>query len=207
MALNDIVVWKSPDGGANFRTWYELGGSQSFVRGEPVGIDASAGQVLECPTDGTNPAMAELLGIADGPVSYTKNGTTVTTNPQTGTDYAQGDLLPVVLPKPGLFFATENFTTNGSAFNNAAPTQAMIGDEAGLVHISGDWGIEHGTIDTNASTCRIVDVVERTAPQGSMQGVSNTVFTPATTGSGNYIVVFEIVAHMNAQAEAATPVL
>lgn len=197
MAMNDILPYRSAHGGHEVVESYEIL-TAGFFAGEPVGLDNSSGAILECPADGTNPALAELLGIAMAPVGYTKNGTAVTTNWRTGVNFAAGDTVPVIIPTETTLFVTRNFTTAaGSGFNNAAPTQEIIGNAAGLVWISGSWGIEVGTLDV--ATCRIVDVLDDM--RRSIQGTSKVLTT-----SDTYYVVFKIVGHINNNAAAPTPV-
>ena len=198
MALNDILPYNSPHGGHELVEQYEIA-TAGFVLGEPVGIDASDGGVAESPTDGSNVENHEIVGIALGPASYNIGGVASTKNPRTGANFAAGDRVPVAVPTNQSTFITSNFTTDGATFDNAAPTAAMIGDEIGLVHIGGDWGVEHGTLDTNATIGRIVDLLD--ADKNSIQGTTNTLATGTT-----YYVVFKILAHLGTvSGEADAP--
>lgn len=173
MAQNDIQPWTSPLGGSAETRKYRLNASETFVKGEPVGVNAD-GELTESADDA---AAEDIIGVAAGPVSYTRNGTTVTTNPETGVDFTTGDMVPVYLNRPGQTWITSNFDDTTGGFGDT-PTAAHIGDECGLQLQGGDWGIHLGGSE---QTCRIVDVLDDNFE--SIQRSGNT---------GVY-VVFEII--------------
>lgn len=188
MAAHDIMPLRDTMGGNGVVEEYELNGAPGFVVGEPVGFDDSAGQLVECAPAGDNPTAAELLGIALGPGAV---GSTAHNNWKTGAAYAAGDQVPVSVPSDSQLYITPNFTTNGSAFNNAAPGIANIGDEAGLVKISNDWGLEiSGSLTSNGAVCRVVDILD-----DKKRSIRRTNATLTT--SDTYYVVFKIGGHLN----------
>jgi hypothetical protein len=131
-------------------------------------------------------------------------------NPRTGANFAAGQTIPVWMPDPGQRFKCRYFTTNGTGWNNTAPTQAMIGDPCGLVYIADatygtHWGVEHGTLDFGCG--RIVDIIQASTGQ-SIQGTGFGVGTVSTTllnGQIDYFIVFEILAHQGTPTAVTAP--
>ena len=138
---------------------FRLNASETFLRGEPVSLNAD-GELTEAADD---PVDGDLLGLAleDGDTS---NATGLSQGGMRMGQYTDaglpqtGDIILVGIPSYLQTFETSNFSTNGSAFGNAAPALANLGDRAGLSLISGSWGV-----DTNVTNfvARISDVLSR----------------------------------------------
>ena len=187
MGARDIMPWNSPTGGHCRVQHYRVDASQTFFEGEVVYLNAD-GELQESADE---PVPANVTGIALG-------GPGASINPRTGVAWATGDLVPVALPGD-TYFITPNFTTNGSAFDDAAPTVAMLGDPLALALIGGVWGVDQGP-DTNDSTCRLIDILNEQKESIQVSGE-----TLATTDV--FYIVFQIVAHQGTpdSAEAAAP--
>lgn len=191
MAKNDIRPFSHPMGGHGRVHWVRLNASETFVAGEPVSINAD-GELTESADD---PVDADLFGIAlasgDTVGATDGNGTFKfkigAFAPGTGYP-TTGDLVPVQVPDSNTYFITKNFSAAGSAFADASPALADIGDEVGLSLISGSWGVDQSA--TN-NTCRIVDVLDANLNSIQLSG-----------GTGTQ-VVFQIVAHQSASLGSA----
>lgn len=176
MALQDIMPYDNPHGGHCRIMEFRLNASETFLQGEPVAVNAD-GELTESADD---PVDADLLGIA-----ATGGDTTASTgsiDPNTGNVITTGGMVKVYMPDANQTFITSNFSSAGSAFGDAAPAVANLGDEAGLSLISGSWGID---ISATNNLCRIVDILD--ADGASIQ----------RSGGTGTKVVFVIVAHQN----------
>ncbi len=187
MAYDDIQVFSTPGGGGPRIMHYGYDAAETFGKGDVV-VLADTGQIQECIT--TGPLAEGLTGIAmggpNGPGGITLN------NPRTNTTYAADDRIPVALPDMNTYFITNNFTTNESAFSDAAPTSANIGDQCAIVSIGGIWGIDSGP-DSGTETCRIHDVLN-----ARKESIVDTGETLATTDT--FWIVFQIVSHQGTSA-------
>jgi hypothetical protein len=114
-----------------------------------------------------------LIGIAaaDGVL-----GTTV--DWRTDAVMVENATIPVIVARPGVQFITSNFSNAGSAFGDAAPAVADLGEEVGLSLIGADWGIDQASA---VDTCRLLDVLD-----ANFESVQDS------GGTGVY-VVFEMV--------------
>ena len=189
MAARDIMPWTSPHGGHELIEHFPMNASEAFFQGEPVGVNAD-GEATES-ADG--PVPADLYGIAlAGPGASNKN-------PKTGTTWATGDRVPILVPTPTQRFITPNFAKASAAFDDTAPVASDIGDACALVVIGGVWGVD-GAPDANDSVGRIVDILNV-----RKESIQDTGETLATTDV--FYIVFVIVAHANTpdSAEAAAP--
>ncbi len=190
MAYDDIQFHSSTGGEPRIDHW-GMDAAEAFSKGDVV-VLAATGQIQEALT--TGPLPAGLTGIAMagsiGPGAITIN------NPRTGTTYAENDRLPVALFDINSRWITKNYT-EGTAFNDAAPTRANIGDEIGLVSISGVWGVDQG-MDTNEAIGRITDILN--VRKESIQDTGQTLATTDT-----YWVVFQVVAHQGTPDSAEAP--
>lgn len=185
MAFNDIMPWQGPHGGDVRRQHFRLNAAETFLRGEPVAINAD-GELTESNDD---PVEADLLGIAAAPGDNTTNDDTPSatvvqtsmTYPTTANDGFPdtGDLIPVYMPDHTNYFITSNFGSTSEGFAET-PALADIGDEAGLELVAGVWGINTGASN---NTCRIIDVLDVN---------KNSIQQSAQPG---LFVVFIIVAH------------
>ena len=191
MAKNDIKVWQSPMGGVPNKRHFPMKASETFFEGEVVGVDAD-GNLSE--SLATGPLPADIMGIALGGPGASN------TNPKTGVAWATGDMIPVAIPDSQTSFITQRYT-QGTAFDDVAPAVAIIGDVAGLVRISGIWGLDQGQ-DANEGVARIVDILNQ-----RKESILDTGETLALTSvSGNpYYVVFQIIAHASTPDSAEAP--
>ena len=193
MAYDDIQIHSSTGGEPRIAYW-GMDASEAFSKGDVV-VLANTGQIQEALTTGPLPAglTGIAMGGAVGPAGVTLN------NPRTGTTYAENDRIPVALPDVNTWFRTKNYT-EGTAFNDAAPTTAAIGDQCGLVSITGVWGVDNGQ-DANEGVARIMDVL-------NVRGESIIDTGETLTTSDVYWIVFQLVAHQGTpdSAEAPTPI-
>jgi hypothetical protein len=180
MAANDIRVWNSPTGGHTRVRHYRVDAGQTFLRGEPVGV-RDDGQLNECADPA---AFGGIIGIAlaDAVVDTTIDW-------RTSIAMVENATIPVALANMDTEFITSNFTNAGSAFGDAAPALADLGEEVSVDVISGVWGISQaGAAATQIA--RIMDVLD-----ANFESVQDS------GGTGVY-VVFVIVGHQLATDDA-----
>lgn len=193
MAYDDIQLHSSQSGVTPRILYFGMDASETFSKGDIVTL-ANTGQVQEALTTGVLPAG--LTGVAmagpTGPGGITLN------NPRTGTTYAENDAIPVAMFDLGTLWRTHNYTEAASAWNEAAPTRATIGDEGALMSIGGVWGFDQGE-DANEATCRVVDVLNSRGE--SIQDTGETLTATAT----DYWVVFQVIAHASTPDSAEAP--
>lgn len=186
MSARDIMPWNGPSGQYPRVLHFRLNASETFAEGEPVAVNAD-GELTESAS--TGPVPADLMGIALA-------GPAASRNPATGNAWATGDMVPVAVPDSNTLFITSNYT-EGTAFDDAQPTAAVLGDQAGLVRLSDVWGIDNGQ-DANEGVAQIVDVLN--SQKESIQ------VTGETLASGSqYYIVFRIVAHQGTPDSAEAP--
>lgn len=183
MAKNDIKVWQSPLGGVPNKRHFPMKVSEAFFEGEPVSVD-NTGNLTESAATGVVPA--DIMGIALGGPGVNN------TNPKTNAAWAAGDMVPVAIPDSQTSFSTVNYT-QGTAFDDVAPTLARIGEVAGLVRISDSWGIDQGQ-DANEGICRIVDILN--VRRESIMDTGETLGLISATNK-NYYIIFQIIAHQS----------
>ena len=124
-----------------------------------------------------------------GPGAITLN------NPRTGTTYADGDYIPVLIPQNGDIFITSNFTSDSSTYSNAAPTIANVGDMIALESQSGVWGVEVGATGT-AIVGILLDVLDvRKDSIFRRGGGASADVTLATTDT--FYILFTITSHQH----------
>lgn len=158
MARDDITLGQYMGQGGAFTQGFRLNASETFLRGEPVSLNAD-GELTESADD---PVDGDLLGLAleDGDTS---NATGLSQGGARMGQYTDlglpqtGDIILVAIPTYLQTFQTFNYSTSGSAFG-ATPTLADLGDRVGLSLIGGSWGLD--TAVTNF-TCRIRDILSR----------------------------------------------
>ena len=180
MAFDDIRVHTSPHGGHDRAIQIGVGAGETFLRGEPVAINA-AGRLTESASDAVD---ADCIGVAAAGGDTTAPGTM---DWRTGILIVTGGLVPVHLASPHTYFITENFATDGAG-TLAVPVITTIGDAASLVLAAGTWFVDTGGA---SNICRIMDVLDvdgRSIQESGGTGVS---------------VVFVIVAHQNLTAGTA----
>ena len=200
MAYDDIAFFSNARGGPKIEHFPMISGA-SFGKGDVV-LVVAAGTLREG-VDGTggNTAPGQIgiaLGGPNGPAGTTLN------NPVTDLPYAAGAMIPVAVFDTESLWITKNYSAAGTAFDDTAPAVADIGDEAGLVSISGVWGLDNSP-DSPDATARIIDILDstRTSLQPPAGGTAATV---ATTDV--FYVVFSIVAHQGTpdSGEAVAPI-
>lgn len=192
MAYDDIQVHSSPMGGHCRVHHWPMEATFAGGKGDVVKVELD-GQIVEAADEDI---PEDILGVALGGPSGP--GATTLNNPRTNTTYADGDLIPVAMPDASTYFVTKNFTTDGTTFDNAQPTAAVIGDICSLALISGVWGIDNGP-GAGTQTCRIVDVLN--ARKESILTTGETLASGST-----YWVVFAILAsQMGPSAELIVP--
>ncbi len=192
MAYDDIIVWRTGMQGPDIRH-FPMDAGAAFAKGEPV-VLASTGEIQEALS--TAPIADGLLGIAMG--GPTGPGAITLNDPATNTAYADNAMIPVVIPTTSTLFATKNWTTDETTFDDVAPAVADIGQDAALAFITPSWGIDVGP-DSATNTCRIVDMlnVRRESLNPRAGGTASTVSVGDT-----YWIIFQIVSHMGTSANA-----
>ncbi len=193
MAYDDIQILSST-GWTPRIMHYRMDAAEAFSKGDVV-VVADTGQLQEALT--TGPLPGGLTGIAmAGSIGI---GGITLTNPRTNAAYAENDMIPVSLPDINTWYYTKNYT-EGTAFNDVAPVSTLIGDQVGLVSISGVWGVDQGQ-DANEGVARVQDVLN--SQKESIQVTGETLTT-----SDTYWIVFQIVAHQGTpdSAEAPAPI-
>lgn len=188
MAYDDIQVFSSP-GGEPRIAYYGMDASETFGKGDVV-VLAATGQIQEAIS--TGPLAEGLLGVAMGGPEAASGSLGNKLNPRTNAQFAENDRIPVAIPGADVYFITQNFTTDESSFNDAAPGLANIGDAVAIVSIGGVWGIDSGP-DSGTETCRIHDVLN--VRKESVVDTGETLTT-----SDTYHIVFQIVSHMGTSA-------
>ena len=151
MALNDILPFTSPMGGHCRIEEYPLGaGTQSFVKGEVVYIDA-AGDVSECGDDPDDPVFSGVS--ATGGDETAGPGTL---NFETGIIITAGDMVKVYIPDFTQRWITRNFATGGAGVL-ATPVQADVGLVAGFSRPAGQWSLDTGATNSHARIVQLLD--------------------------------------------------
>jgi len=175
----DFMPWSADSGQKIDVQWFSLGASSNPYGGEPCYV--TSGNVLK--VSGSAPAIVAFGGIAAAPFGYKKNGTTVTRNPRTGTNFAQYDMCPVWIARPGSRFVTPNFYVSGTA---TTPTRAHIGVTVSIVLVSSTYGVD--TVATTAAL-RVWDVLDKN--RKSVQDPTSDGYTAATASAskGVYVIV------------------
>lgn len=180
MAIHDLMPYTGPLGGHVRIQHFRLNAAESFTTGEPVALN-SAGELTE---SNDNPASTDLVGISAQPADTTD---TTLFNPKTGNNYATGDMIAVYMADSTSYFATPNYSTDGSGAALTEPVVANIGLDVGLVlGAGGVW-----SIDSNAGTtklCRIIDIVDNLGR--SIQDTGTVLASGAV-----HQVIFAIVMH------------
>ncbi len=196
MAYDDIQAHSSPRGGTDWVQHFPMETGVTFGKGDFVKMDTD-GQITEC-VDEEDPE--DILGLAmagpSGPGASTLN------NPRTGTTYADGDRIPVLISTPGQLFRTKNYTLAGTAFDDTVPDTSIIGQLAAIALIGGVWGIDSAPA-ANSETCRIMDVLN--GRRESIADTGETLTLQSATPAGKYEIVFALQGH--AMAGSTTIIL
>jgi len=140
LAKNDIVTWL----GVVETLAAPLTASQDFNSGDVVVLTA-AGTISEASDD-----PASVAGVAS------EDSTDAD-----GASYPAGRYLSFSSTASASCFITSNFATDGAG-TAATPTQANVGDLAGLTLSGGIWSIDTGTANT---PCEIMAVINWTGTQ------------------------------------------
>lgn len=157
MTKNDIRVWRSPKE-LNIG-WFPIAAAAACVAGEPVRLN-TGGELVEATTDyvsgedflGILAASGDTAGATDANGTFRWLAGAFT--PGTGFPVS-GDLVPVILPSPDIFFVTSNFDASVAGFGDA-PLKTFVGDAGGLQVVSGVWGYAAG----GAKNARVMHVLD-----------------------------------------------
>ncbi len=196
MAHDDIQIHSSQGGVTPRVAYFGMDASEAFSKGDVLTC-ANTGQVQEAVDTGVT--APGLTGIAlQGSVG--PSGTTYL-NPKTGVAYVENDAIGVALMDRGTLWKTQNYTEAGSAWNEAAPSRASIGDTGGLLSLGGVWGFDSGEA-TDAATLRLMDI--HNSKGESIQDTGETLTATAT----DYWVIFQVVADWSTpdSGEAVDPI-
>ena len=190
MAEFDVMPFDGPNGAHPRVQWGRMTASEVFFAGEPV-AQVAAGTITEMVTQDTG---AGLLGIAvNGPGASE-------IDPNTGTTYATGAQIGVYIPDSNTHFITRNWSEAGTTFTDTAPVIARIGQEAGLILISGSWGLDY---TASAMTCRVTDILDENGMSLTKSGGTVSLAAGKRLAAPAYYVVFKIVSHQGNPAGAA----
>jgi hypothetical protein len=168
--------------------YFPLAAGAAFEEGEPVRLIA-AGEVDD--VAGTQISSNDnIVGFAAG-TGDTTNASGLGSfrvfslgqfTPGDGAATA-GDLVGVYMPDPSTYFITARQSADGAAF--AAPVATIIGDEAGLIELGGNWGVDTSGAGAE-NVVRVMDVLDA-------DGVSISL-----SGGAGVFTVFALLAHQMA---------
>ena len=190
MAYDDIQVYSSPHGGHEWALRYPMEASETFGKGEVVGMDTD-GQITELADE---PIPNDILGIAlAGPKG--PGGSTLS-NPRTNAAYADGDPIPVIIPMHSTLFITNNVTADGTAFDDTVMAVTDIGQLVSLALVGTTWGIDIGPA-AGSEIGRLTDVLN--VRKESIMDTGETL--TLKTAGGFYWAVFTIQAHQHTSTD------
>jgi hypothetical protein len=156
MAFNDILPFKSPHGGITEIRYYPITVSQTFNKGELVGV-VDAGTVTAFPKNATQAILASIdtVGNICGIAAFGPGAATSAADPTNFVklNYARADgTWPVDTPvgiwpaDQGILFITDNFLAAGGAAT-AIPAGTDVGEPYQITYGTvgtpdAGWGVE-----------------------------------------------------------------
>lgn len=162
MAKDDIRLWRAPK--ELVIEHFPVKASETFVRGEPVRLN-TGGELVECTTAWAtgNDFLGIALGSGDTVGATDANGAFVVKKgaftPGDGFPNS-GDLVPVLVAGPDVWFITSNWTaTTGASTattSGSEPAKTNVGDGGGFNLDSGNWVLGMG-VAQNARVLQVLD--------------------------------------------------
>jgi hypothetical protein len=175
MSARDFMPIQSPLGGHMTIRWARLNANTLRV-GEPVLIEADGDIAIV----GDDPAAATVAGVALAPVGSGRGFE----NPDTGTAYAAGDLVPYVVADTNTVFITPVARVTDAAGAAVAVTRANVGDPVSIQITAGVASIAPNAGNTVGRIIDVLDALGKSLSQTGAGAATHVLFKLGAGASG-----------------------